>query len=397
MTARLHRRPVPFDLFAAGVIADPYPWYRVLRDTSPVHYVEERDIWVLSRYADVRAALLNHKAFSSAEGIAYGRESTSDMITSDPPGHTRLRKLVNRMFTPRAVAMIEGRVLAIITDLLDAVQERGRADWVADVAVPLPITVIAEMLGIDVADRADFKRWSNSILAVIGGDHTADEWAALNADRAQCIEYLRAVIAERHRSAARGSDLISVLLEASEGDQLSENEVLTFCMLLLVAGNETTTNAIGNGLRALHEHPDQMALLAHDPSLINSAVEETLRYDAPIQGLFRTLLGDVTLPSGELPAGARVLLLYGAANRDSRQFEDGDTFRLSRNATGHVAFGAGIHACVGAALARMELRALATEVDRRRMRLVPAGQYRRSENTSTPLTRGLLSMPVVVL
>lgn len=396
MVARLHR-PVPFDLFAPGVIADPYPWYRLLRETSPVHHVPERDIWVLSRYADVRAALLNHRAFSSAEGIAYGRQSTSDMITSDPPEHTRMRKLVNRMFTPRAVAMIEDRITTIIDELLDAVCERGTADWVADVAVPLPITVIADMLGIDVADRGDFKRWSNSILAVIGGDHTPLEWAALDADRTQCIEYLRAVIAERHRSPVRGQDLISVLLEASDGDQLSENEVLTFCMLLLVAGNETTTNAIGNGLRALHEHPDQMSLLAHDPSMINAAVEETLRYDAPIQGLFRTLRSDVALPSGQLSAGARVLLLYGSANRDHRQFQDGDTFQVSRNPTGHVAFGAGIHACIGAALARLELRALATEVDRRRIRLAPAGQYRRSENTSTPLTRGLLSMPVVVL
>ena len=397
MTTGLRRPPVPFDLFAPGVIADPYPWYRVLRDTSPVHYVPERDIWVLSRYADVRAALLDHRAFSSAEGIAYGRESTSDMITSDPPEHTRMRKLVNRMFTPRAVAALEHRVAAIIAGLLDEVQERGRADWIADVAVPLPITVIAEMLGIDLADRADFKRWSNSILAVIGGDHTAEEHERLDAERTQCVEYLRAVIAERHRSPRSGGDLISVLLEASEGDRLSENEVLTFCMLLLVAGNETTTNAIGNGLRALHEHPDQMALLAGSPALIQGAVEETLRFDAPIQGLFRTLRADVALPGGNLSAGARVLLLYGSANRDSRQFPDGDTLVVTRNPTGHVAFGAGIHACVGAALARMELRALATEIDRRRMRILPAGQYRRSENTSTPLTRGLIAMPVVVL
>jgi cytochrome P450 len=397
MTPEPRRRPLPFDLFAPGVIANPYPWYRMLRDSSPLHHVPERDIWVVSRFADVRAALLNHGAFSSADGIAYGRQSTSDMITSDPPEHTRMRKLVNRMFTPRAVALIEDRVLAIIDGLLDEIQQRGEADWVADVAVPLPITVIAEMLGIDVADRADFKRWSNSILAVIGGDHSPQDWALLDADRRECIEYLRAVIAERHRSPAPGTDLISVLLEASDGDQLSENEVLTFCMLLLVAGNETTTNAIGNGLLALHDHPDEMALLARDPSLINSAVEETLRYDAPIQGLFRTLRVDVTLPSGNLTAGSRVLLLYGSANRDSRNFDDAETFKVARNPTGHVAFGVGIHACVGAALARMELRALATEVDRRGLRILPAGQNQRSENTSTPLTRGLIAMPVVVI
>lgn len=392
----VHHRPVPFDLFAPGVIANPYPWYRMLRNTSPIHHVPERDIWVLSRFADVRAALLDHRSFSSAEGIAYGRQSTGDMITSDPPAHTRMRTLVNRLFTPRAVALMADRVGAIIEELLDDVQDRSRVDWVADVAVPLPITVIAEVLGVDVADRADFKRWSNSILAVIGGDHSAEEWTRLDADRTECIEYLRAVIAERQRSAGHGSDLISVLLEASEGDRLSPNEVLTFCMLLLVAGNETTTNAISNGMLAMHDHPDQMALLSGDVSLIDSAVEETLRYDAPIQGLFRTLRADVALPSGELPAGARVLLLYGSANRDSRNFDEGDTFRVARRPTGHLAFGAGIHACIGAALARLELRMLAAEIDRRRLRVLPAGQNRRGESTATPLTRGLLAMPVVV-
>lgn len=392
----VHHRPVPFDLFAPGVIANPYPWYRMLRNTSPIHHVPERDIWVLSRFADVRAALLDHRSFSSAEGIAYGRQSTGDMITSDPPAHTRMRTLVNRLFTPRAVALMADRVGAIVEELLDDVQDRSRVDWVADVAVPLPITVIAEVLGVDVADRADFKRWSNSILAVIGGDHSAEEWTRLDADRTECIEYLRAVIAERQRSAGHGSDLISVLLEASEGDRLSPNEVLTFCMLLLVAGNETTTNAISNGMLAMHDHPDQMALLSGDVSLIDSAVEETLRYDAPIQGLFRTLRADVALPSGELPAGARVLLLYGSANRDSRNFDEGDTFRVARRPTGHLAFGAGIHACIGAALARLELRMLAAEIDRRRLRVLPAGQNRRGESTATPLTRGLLAMPVVV-
>jgi cytochrome P450 len=389
--------PLPFDLFAPGVIADPYPWYRALRARSPIHYVPERDIWVLSRFADVKAALLDHASFSSADGITYGRENTGDIITADPPTHTRMRRLVNRMFTPRAVAMMTDRVRGIIRGLLDDVQKRSYADWVADVAVPLPITVIAEILGIDVADRADFKRWSNSILAVLSGDHTAEDWARLDADRTQCVVYLRAVIAERSRIANRGDDLISVLLEATEGDQLSHSELLNFCMLLLVAGNETTTNAIANGLLALHQNCDQMALLARDPSLIGSAVEETLRYDAPIQGLFRTLRADVTLPSGQLTAGARVLLLYGSANRDSTVFADGDTFRVARNPTGHLAFGAGIHACVGAALARLELRLLATEIAERRLGVLPAGPNRRSDNQSTPLTRGLLAMPVVVI
>lgn len=387
---------IPYDLFAPGVLADPYPWYRALRAHSPVHYVAERDIWVLSRFADVKAALLNHQAFSSADGITYGRQSTGDIITSDPPAHTRMRRLVNRMFTPRAVSMMEGRVSVIISELLDDVRKRGQADWISDVAVPLPITVIAEILGIDVADRADFKRWSNSILALLSGDHSAEDWARLDADRTQCVVYLRAVISERHRSTSHGEDLISVLLEAQEGEQLSHSELLSFCMLLLVAGNETTTNAIGNGLLAMHQNGDQMTLLGRNRDLINSAVEETLRYDSPIQGLFRTVRSDVELPSGELAAGSRVLLLYGSANRDSSVFEDGDTLRVTRNPTGHVAFGAGIHACVGAALARMELRLLADEIARRRMRLLPAGPYRRSDHPSTPLTRGLLAMPVLI-
>lgn len=410
-------RPVPFDLFAPGVIADPYPWYRMLRAAGTVHHVPERDVWVLSRFEDVRAALVNHRAFSSAEGIAYGREPTGDMITSDPPEHTRLRRLVSRMFTPRAVASMAERIASIVAGLLDDVQGRTEVDWVADVAVPLPITVIAEVLGIDVADRADFKRWSNAILALISGDHHPEERGRLEGERAQCLEYLRAVVADRSgasgggrggvaagRSGGRatgsdgtGSDLMSVLLEASQGDQLSEQEVLAFCMLLLVAGNETTTNAIANGMLAMHANPDQLAMLARDPSLVNAAVEETLRYDSPIQGLFRTLRADVELPGGRLRAGSRVLLLYASANRDGRQFEDGDTFRVARNPTGHLAFGAGIHACVGAALARMELRLLAAEMTRRSLRVLPAGQHRRNLSSATPLTRGLVSMPVLVL
>ncbi|MFV0463959.1 MAG: cytochrome P450 [Nostocoides sp.] len=396
MTAAPERVPagIPYDLFGPGVLADPYPWYRGLRTHSPVHYVPERDIWVLSRFDDVKAALLNHRALSSADGIAYGRESTGDIVTTDPPAHTRLRRLVNTMFTPRAVALMESRIRDIIAGLLDEVCQRGHGDWIADVAVPLPITVIAEILGIDADDRADFKHWSTSIFALLSGDHSAEDWARLDADRSACVVYLRTVIAERHHGALDAGDLISVLLRAQEGDQLTDTELLNFCTLLLVAGNETTTNAIGNGLLAMQQNGDQMALLDREPGLINSAVEETLRYDAPIQGLFRTARSDVQLPGGTVPSGARVLLLYGSANRDSEVFADGDTLQITRNPTKHLAFGAGIHACVGAALARLELRLLAEESARRR--LLPNGPNRRSDHPSTPLTRGLLSMPVAV-
>jgi len=383
----------PFDLFAPGVVANPYPWYRALRETSPVHFVPERDIYVLSRHADVRAALLNHAVLSSADGIGYGREPTSDMITSDPPEHTRMRRLVNRSFTPRVVARIEDRVRDIIDVLLDEMVAQVAPDWVRDLAIPLPITVIAEMLGVPVADRVDFKRWSDAIFRLIGGQWEPAERVPLEAERNECVAYLRTTIAERRRQPSQGEDLISLLLEATGGDQLSETEVLTFCMLLLVAGNETTTNAISNGLLALHEHPDEMVRLSRSPALVGVAIEETLRYDAPIQGLFRTARATVALPNGELPAGARVLLLYGSANRDGEIFGDGDSFRLTRDPSSNLAFGAGIHACVGAALARMELRLLATEILRRRLRVLPGGQ---NERAQTPLTRGLVAMPVVV-
>jgi len=386
-------RSVPFDLFAPGVIANPYPWYRLLRESSPLHRVPAREVWVLSRYADVRAALLDHQVFSSAEGIAYGRERTFDMITSDPPEHTRLRKLVNRSFTPRVIARIEERIRVIAGAMLDEAVERGTADWVRDVASPLPITVIAEMLGIAATDRADFKRWSDAILRLIGGDSGPAERASLETSRGEFLDYLRDVMAQRRRGPSGGEDLIGVLLEATGGEQLTEAEVLSFCLLLLVAGNETTTNAISNGLLALHEHPDELVRLARFPDLLGAAIEETLRYDAPIQGLFRTVRSAVALPSGELPAGARVLLLYGSANRDGGVFPDGDSFRLDREPAGSLTFGAGVHACLGVSLARMELRLLGEDVLRRRLRVLPAGQ---NERAQTPLTRGLTAMPVLV-
>lgn len=386
--------PLPFDPFADGVLADPYPWYAILREDAPVHHNRDKDIWILSRYGDVQHALRSHDVFSSAEGIGFGREHTFDLITTDPPAHTRLRRLVSRSFAPRVLELYERRVREIVSDLVDGLLERGTADWVEAVAIPLPITVIAELLGIPVADREDFKRWSNAILDLIGDQPPADRRPALEQQRAECVAYLRDVVRQRKEGAEARGDLISMLMSASDDESLSEVEVVTFCMLLLVAGNETTTNAIANGMHAFLGHPDQLQRLCADPSLVDSAVEEVLRYDAPIQGLYRTLTQDVHVAGTDIPQGARALLLFGSACRDGRVFDHADTFLVDRNAKSHLAFGSGIHACLGAPLARMELRTLARTMLARVSTVVPSGTAVRTSNSAT---RGFVTLPVQVV
>ena len=349
-----------FDPYDHALHEDPYPTYRVLRDKHPAYWNDRLRFWALSRHEDVLAALRDPTTFSSAKGItidAQGREFKPMMITMDPPAHTRLRNLVAKAFTPRRVAALELRIRAIAGELLDRLATRRTADLVEEFAWPLPSTVISELLGVPPADRASFRAWSGDL---VRGAHTPDLGPARLRDAAmraamELYRYFGDLLAER-RSTPR-DDLASALLAAEiDGRALSEDELLGFCFLLLIAGHETTANLLGNALLALARRPDARAALARDPALFATAVDELLRFDAPVQGLARTLTRDVELHGRRLQAGDKVLLLFGSANRDERVFAEPDRLVLERRPNAHLAFGHGTHACLGALLAETEAR-----------------------------------------
>jgi cytochrome P450 len=384
--------PPELDLASPSFFADPYPAYRQLRDESPVHPIGP-GTWLLSRYEDVSRVLRDHDRFSSSP-MNMGAPGFKFLIGADPPDHTRLRRLVNRPFHPAAIALLEPRIREICEGLVDelcAANERGEADLVEHVAYPLPVIVIAELLGIPIERRADFKRWSD---AMIGGmsedfDRSAGALAAM-----EMFGYFNDVIAERR--AAPGDDLVSLLVGGAE--PLDNQELLMFCMLLLVAGNETTTNLISNGALALFDRPEAVARL-EDVSLLPAAIEEALRFDAPVQSLMRSVTEDVVLGDGQaVRAGSTVVVLYGSANRDERHYGDDaedfvvDRYAPLRGVADHVGFGAGIHYCLGAPLARLEARVVGETLLARTRGMRP--QPGTGRRTASMLVRGMTSMPV---
>jgi cytochrome P450 len=344
-----------YNPFAPEVKANPYPYYAELRLEQPV-YKLEMGAYAVSRYDDVVYTLMHPELFSST-GMGTtqirGRE-TRMMIATDPPDHTRLRNLVNRSFTPKMIADLEPRIRQLTEELIAAVAPRGEMELIADLAMPLPVTIIAEILGVDPARKEDFKRWSDQVLTD-DSQLPPEEAAAHAKDMDDFQSYFEHAVEER-RGRPRG-DLISALVQAHEEQQaLDADEVLAFVALLLIAGNETTTNLLGNAMIALTDNPDQLAKVVADPSLVPNLVEEALRYEAPVQFLFRLAMQEVELAGTVIPQGAPVLPLYGSANRDDRRFPNGEDFDVTRDASGHVAFGHGIHFCLGAPLARLEAR-----------------------------------------
>lgn len=357
----------PFD---PEVIADPYPVYRELRESAPVYWSPEAGSWVLSRYDDVCAALNDPATYSSASGI-FPTPPDVDMtqlflpmlIMSDPPRHTQLRHLVSKAFTPRRTAGLEPYIQTIVDDLLDQVPDSGTWDFVSGFAGPLPAIVIADMLGVPREDRDRFRTWST---ALIQSNPIRGEFGPGLDAAAALYEYFSAFLAERR--AHPQDDLMTALVQAElDGEHLSEEELLGFCLLLLVAGHETTTNLLSNSAVVLTQHPGIRRQLADDPGLVPAAVEELLRYDSPVQGLARTLTRQVDLHGKRMKDGDTVLLLFGSANRDDHAFTHADQFDVNRRPERQVAFGRGIHFCLGAALARLEARiALQALLARRR-------------------------------
>lgn len=399
------------DAFTREAMNDPHPLFKRLREEAPVHYHPSLDAWTVARHADVVAVLRDARTFSSELGIGEmmegrlvpGQEPTPRMgeyegpmrlvIAADPPDHTRLRRLVSAPFGAREVGPLEDRVRALCEELVDAMVTSDEPDLIGDVGWPLPVIVIAEVLGIPPDRRADFRRWSTDMVGALGGqvDLMSRAQSAM-----EMFQFFAEVIAERQQDP--GDDAISFLVAKAnvfEGEErLSVEELIGFCILLLIAGNETTTNLVGNAAHGFFDHPGEWATLLEDPSRIGGSVEEMLRYDGPVKGILRVPREDAEVGGVTIPAGSRVMPLFSSANRDESVFPDADRFRVDRRPEEHVAFGYGIHHCLGAPLARLEARVLFETLARRGITLEPRRDA--VPIAASPILRGYTSVPVTV-
>lgn len=359
--------------------ANPYPGYALLRSEAPVHEIQPFGVFAVSRYRDVLNVLKSPDVYSSGGMRAMmagqtgmmgnaanrGRTTTlleaNNLISSDPPIHDRLRAVVNRGFTPRRIAALEPRVREIARACLEHLPSSGEFDLVSTLSMPLPVRVIAELLGVPPERLHDFKRWSDVIVTSATGVTDEIDAETSLATREEFLDYFATAIAERRENPT--DDLISTLIRAEDGEgTLSEGEVLSFTILLLVAGNETTTNLLGNALLALTEHPEQLAKVADNPDMIPGLVEEALRYDSPVQAVMRLTVRDTELAGVDIPKDKMVMLLLGSANRDEDWLPDAATFDATRDLKGHIGFGFGVHFCLGASLARLEARVALEEL-----------------------------------
>jgi cytochrome P450 len=377
--------PDDLDLLDPTHRQDPFPLYRRLRAEDPVHWSQRLGMWVVTRYDDVVHMLLRPLQYSVdrfrriEKGFLERRPDMADVaaimrdwaVYQDPPRHTRLRGLLNHTFTPRHLEAMRPRIQAVVDDLLDRCDGQAAIDFVSSFAFPLPATVIAALLGVPARDIAQIKTWSDQIAAYIGGTQAGKD----NIDEAKrgllrTRDYFRDLVRSRRR--APGDDVLGMLLAAEEsGDVLSEDEVVANCILLLFAGHETTTNLLANGLFHLLRNPVQHALLQEHPALVPCAVEELLRYDPPVAGTIRVVTEDVELRGRRIPAGASVAAMLASANRDPDHFDEPERLDVRRSPNRHLAFGHGIHFCLGAGLARMEAQiAFATLLRRGRLRLL---------------------------
>jgi cytochrome P450 len=396
-----------------ALLANPYPFYAMLRSTNPVFRLPipvetGAGVWLLTRHAEVELAIRD-KRFSverqRADAVRLNPGNVPSallsgtpgglrtMLTMDPPDHTRVRGLVSKAFTPRRVAALEERVRAQIEGLLDAaLAQGGRFDLIRDVAEPLPAIVIAELLGVPPDDHRDFKQWSSALIETIpqvpfGGGKDLDEKIA------RIGEYLSGLIAKRR--AKPGDDLISGLIEAQEErDALNDQELLSTCFLLLIAGHETTTNLIGNGTYALLRNPSEMTRLRKEPALLPNAIEELLRYDSPVQGTVRVTLEKVELGGHAIEPGALVICGIGAANRDPAAHADPDRLDVAREDIRHLSLGLGAHFCLGASLARLEGRVVFGALLERCPDLRLADPSADPQHRANLILRGLRSLPV---
>ena len=390
-----------YNPFLPEVKDNPYPYYAYLRQHAPVYEVPGVGFWVVSRYDDVLSLLKTPQVFSSTvlapfllgDLTPFSLE-VPPFIAIDPPDHTRLRKLANRAFTPRRIASLESHLREVVRQLLEPIVTQGTFDLISDLAVPLPIIAIAELLGVPPERYLDFKRWTNDI--VKGNSRvalTAEEETQIRLSIAEFRTYFQEAIAAYRQQP--GDNLLSDLVRAEEEEQrLSAEEVLSMALLLLAAGAETTTNLIGNAMLALLNHPEQLAEVRNNLALVSNVVEETLRYDSVVQVWPRMTLQEITIADTTLSVGSVVMFMPGSANRDERKFPDPDRFDIHRSTDAHVGFGFGIHFCIGAPLARLETK-VALE-----MLLARFPRIARTDEPYTridfPFFRGLKSLPLTM-
>jgi len=385
-----------YDPFSPEVLHDPYPWYAALRASAPCHFVRSRGLWVVSRYDDVSACVKDHAVYSSTGGVGSHWEQRPMMPMYDPPQHTRMRRLVSRAFQPGAIAALQATIETAAVRLVDAFVEQGHADLVEDIAVPLSIGVIADLIGMPPERRGDLRRWSKGIVEELAGGLPREQRASVDALRKEFVEYLRGLVEERKSDTGR-RDVIATLCAAHDADRLSERETVAFCVLLLTAGYETTVNAIANGALAFARFPEAWQRLCDHPedrTLLRGAVEETVRYDGAVQSFFRNTLQPVELHGVKIPRGSKVMMLFASANRDGLHFDAPDAFRIDRPEQDHLGYGAGIHYCLGAPLARAQLTAVWGALARRApgFEIVDGAV----ERTHSILFRGARRLPIRV-
>ncbi len=379
MTAAVsHSVPAKFRLATADTWAEPWPMYQALRDRDPVHHVipiehPDQDYYVLSRHSDIFNAARDHQTFSSAQGLTVnygelemiGLQDNPPMVMQDPPVHTEFRKLVSRGFTPRQVQAVEPKVRDFVVERIEALRANGGGDIVAELFKPLPSMVVAHYLGVPEQDRAQFDGWTDAIVAANTAEGgIAGALATLGDAVGSMMGYFAELIERRRLDPA--DDTISHLVAAgvgADGDIAGTLSVLAFTFTMVTGGNDTSTGMLGGSVEYLHRHPEQRRLLAENPDLITDSIDEFLRVTSPVQGLARTVTRDVTIGDTTIPAGRRVLLLYGSANRDERQYgPDAGELDVTRRPRNILTFSHGAHHCLGAAAARMQSRVALTEL-----------------------------------
>ncbi len=394
-----------FDPFSPEFQKNPYPTYSMLREEAPILWRSETQLWYVSRYEDVSALLRDRRLgrgmgnpqrpLPLAPGLdAFQRLSDYSMFDMEPPDHTRIRQLVSQVFTPRRVEALRPQVVAAAKELLDLALAKDQFDLLEDYAVPLPVRVIADLLGVPQADRPRLRPWSAAIVAMYELSHTSEQEKRASQAALEFWDYLRWLAGKRRNNPQ--DDLISALAavtDVASGARLSENELIATCILLLNAGHEATVNGFGNGMYALFCYPEQLAMLRAQPTpeLTRTTVEEMLRYDTPLQLFKRWVLEDMEFQGNHFQQGQQIVLFFGSANRDPLKFKSPDELDIARTDNPHISFGAGIHFCLGAPLARLELNtALSTLFQGApRLRLLDTPVWRDSY-----VIRGLKSLQV---
>ncbi len=365
--------PATTDFLAPEVRRDPYPYFSYLRAETPVLWTPKLNAFVVTRYDDVATILRDPETFSSiamrrqAPGKDPNDRDGHNVITSDPPEHGRLRGILQEEFRMRPLRELESRIRELVIELGTALEAKAAFDLVRDFTIPLPVTVIAELLDIDKSRHGDFKHWSDCLIKILN-DRSGPEWDRARAGVRELIAYFSEVFEQRSAEFANRHDILSVLLRAEAESHIDRREMIAYSILLLTGGNETTTNLIGGMVVALHDQPDQLAALRDNPSRIPNAIEEGLRYCSPVQGVYRRAMRDVEIAGQPIVAQSDIVVMLASANHDETKFAEPERFDVLRRTGGQVGFGMGIHHCLGAHLGRLEARValewLVSRIDR---------------------------------